>query len=138
MASVRDDARPVRWEALGGVGPPPGGRTEEWCEEIPRTTVGKLAHLVRGCAPPQGHCGVGARVPGQHDVPRRERREDPARLRPARRGHVRRRDPVPPGRKAPVVWAVIPEISAVLVAIPLRDLELLFFSCLPVCLCHAG
>jgi len=35
------------------------------------------------------------------------------------------------GRMAPVVRARTPEISAVLVAIPLRDLELLFFSCLP-------
>ena len=41
------------------------------------------------------------------------------------------------GRVAPVVRARTPEISAVLVAIPLRDLELLFFSCLPVCLCHS-
>ena len=56
VASVRDDARPVRWEALGGVGSPPGGRTGGRCEEMPRTTVSKLAHLVRGCAPPQGQC----------------------------------------------------------------------------------
>ena len=40
------------------------------------------------------------------------------------------------GRMAPVVRARTPAISAVLVAIPLRDLELLFFSCLPVCLCQ--
>ena len=41
------------------------------------------------------------------------------------------------GRAAPVVRARTPEISAVLVATPLRDLELLFFSRLPVCLCHS-
>jgi hypothetical protein len=40
-----------------------------------------------------------------------------------------------PGRVAPVVRARTPEISAVLVATPLRDLELLLFSCLlPCCL----
>ena len=36
------------------------------------------------------------------------------------------------GRMAPVVRARTPAISAVLVAIPLRDLELLFFSCLVI------
>ena len=53
MASVRDDVGPVRWEALGSVGPPPGGRTWGQCEEIPSTTVSKLPHLVRSCAPPR-------------------------------------------------------------------------------------
>jgi hypothetical protein len=38
----------------------------------------------------------------------------------------------------PVVWARTLEISAVLVATPLRDLELLLFSCLlPCCLVSA-
>ena len=32
---------------------------------------------------------------------------------------------------------LVQEISAVFVAAPLRVLELLFFSCLPVCPCHA-
>ena len=42
-----------------------------------------------------------------------------------------------PGRMARLVRARTPEIPAVLVATPLRDLELLFFSRLPVCLCHS-
>ena len=42
-----------------------------------------------------------------------------------------------PGRMTPFIRARTPAISAVLVATPLSFLELPFFSCLSVCLCHS-
>ena len=45
--------------------------------------------------------------------------------------------PLPRWSPARVAWVKMAEISAVFVAAPLRVLELLFFSCLPVCPYHA-